>query len=179
LPGEYAKLVADEEALMVGHPDGLTEEEFARARATLPQLQAICVELASCGIPPAIQHDDLGPGNVLLGKDGRYVIFDWSDCSVAHPLLSIYIPLRWSRFLLDFDEPALGRLRDAYLAPWTMYAPMACLLAAFPLACRLAKLSRALTWHSGVAAMEPDARWEYADSVPYFLRRFLNDDEGE
>jgi hypothetical protein len=179
LPREYASLIADPETLLAPQPGGLTEAELARARELLPELEAICAELASYGIPSAIQHDDLGPGNVLLGQHGGYVFFDWSDCSVAHPFLSIYIPLRWSRYLLEFDGPSLNRLRDAYLAPWTAYAPMERLLAAFPLACRLAKLSRALTWRGFVAGMEPDARWEYADSAPYFLRMFLNDDEGD
>jgi hypothetical protein len=179
LPEEYARLVADADALLVGPPDGLSEEELARARAMVPEVRALCAELASLGLAAAIQHDDLGAGNVLLGPRGEYVFFDWSDCSVAHPLLSIFIPLRWARYLLDFDEAALDRLRDAYLEPWTEYAPMRRLREALPLACRFAKLSRALTWHGFVPGMEPDARWEYAGSVPYFLRMFLNDDEGD
>jgi len=179
LPDEYASLVADRAALLVGQPGGLTEEELALACEMIPQVGALCAELSSYGIPPAIQHDDLGPGNVLLGARGDYVFFDWSDCSVAHPFLSIFIPLRWSRHLLAFDEPALNRLRDAYLEPWTAYASRTRLLEAVPLACRFAKLSRALTWRGFVAGMEPDARWEYADSAPYFLRMFVNDDEGD
>jgi hypothetical protein len=179
LPDEYARLVADADALLVGPPDGLNEDELARARAMVPEVRALGAELASLGIPAAIQHDDLGASNVLLNPRGEYVFFDWSDASVAHPLLSIFIPLRWSRYLLGFGEVALDRMRDAYLEPWTAYAPMERLREAVPLACRFAKLSRALTWHDFVPGMEPDARWEYEGSAPYFLRMFLNDDEGD
>lgn len=179
VPEQYARLVADEAALMVGRPGGLTAEELARARAMEGEVEAICAELARLGLPATIQHDDLGPGNLLLDAAGNTIFFDWSDSSVAHPLLSCYIPLRWSRYLLAYDQPALDRLRDAYLEPWTAYATRPDLLAAFPLACRLAKLSRALTWHRFVSGMEPEARWEFEDAVPYFLRMFLDDDEGD
>jgi hypothetical protein len=179
LPAQYAALVADPGMLMVGRSGGLTEQEWASARERVGEVAQVCARLAALGIPATIQHDDLGPGNVLLAPDGRYVFFDWSDSSVAHPLLSCYIPLRWSRMLAEYDQAALDRMRDAYLEPWTMYAPLSRLRDTFPLACRLAKLSRALTWQDFVRGSEPDARWEFADAVPYFLRMFLNDDEGD
>jgi hypothetical protein len=179
LPEQYAALVADVGTLLVGAPGGLSEDAWRRARAFVPEVEALCAETAGYGLPAAKQHDDLGPGNVLLGPHGTYVFFDWSDASVAHPLLSLFIPLRWCRYLLDFESHTLDRLRDAYLEPWTVFAPKGRLLQAQALAHRLGKLSRALTWQGFVTTAEPGARWEYAASAPYFLRIFLNDDEGD
>ena len=72
-----------------------------------------------------------------------------------------------------------GGCASAYLEPWRALVSGEQLERALPLALRLAKLQRALTWRTWVRATGPDRAWEYADSAPYFLRMFLNDDEGE
>ena len=58
------------------------------------------------------------------------------------PLCSLFIPLRWARYVVDYDEAALGRMRDAYLEPWRAVISMTKLERALPLALRLAKLQR-------------------------------------
>ncbi len=155
------------------------EKDWKRAQAFLPEVEALCAELAECGLPAGLHHDDFGPGNALLSPGGDYIFFDWSDCAVTMPLCSLFIPLRWARYVLDYDDAALGRMRSAYLEPWRALVSSEQLERALPLALRLAKLQRALTWRTWVRATGPDRAWEYADSAPYFLRMFLNDDEGE
>jgi hypothetical protein len=179
IPQLYQAMVDDREALRVGGVGGLSEEEWRRARIFTPEVEALCAELAACGLADALHHDDFGPGNVLLSPSDDYIFFDWSDCAVTMPLCSLFIPLRWARFLLDYDDAALGRMRDAYLAPWQAVVSSAKLERALPLALRLAKLQRALTWRAWVRATGVERAWEYADSAPYFFRMFLNDDEGE
>jgi hypothetical protein len=179
MPQLYQEIVADRETLLVGRPDGLSEEDLARAQALLPEVEALCAELADCGLPAGLHHDDFGPGNALLGPDGNYIFFDWSDCAITIPLCSLFIPLRWARYVLDYDDAALRRMRDAYLEPWRAVVSGEQLERALPLALRLAKLQRALTWRTWVRATGPERAWEYADSAPYFLRMFINDDEGE
>jgi hypothetical protein len=179
IPRLYQEIVADRETLLVGRPGGLSEEDWKRAQALLPEVGALCAELADCGLPAGLHHDDLGPGNALLGPDGNYIFFDWSDCAITMPLCSLFIPLRWARYVLDYDDAALERMRAAYLGPWRALVSGEKLERALPLALRLAKLQRALTWRTWVRATGPERAWEYADSAPYFLRMFLNDDEGE
>lgn len=179
MPQLYREMAADREALRVGQPDGLSEAEWERAQAFAPAVEALCAELVECGLPDGLHHDDFGPGNVLLGSTGDYIFFDWSDCAITAPLCSLFIPLRWARFLLDYDEATLGRMRDAYLEPWQAVASREKLDRALPLALRLAKLQRALTWRAWIRATGSERAWEYADSAPYFFRMFLNDDEGE
>jgi len=175
----YREIVADREMLLVGRPGGLSEEDWARAQSMSPEVEAFCAELADCGLPDGLHHDDFGPGNALLGPGGNYIFFDWSDCAITMPLCSLFIPLRWARYVLDYDDTALGRMREAYLEPWRAVISSEQLERALPLALRLAKLQRALTWRTWVRATGPERAWEYADSAPYFLRMFLNDDEGE
>jgi hypothetical protein len=85
--------------------------------------------------------------------------------------------LRWARLVLKFEASALDRLRDAYLAEWTAYAPLDRLIDACAAARRLSLLNRALSWHAYVAHMEPDARWEYEDAAPYYLGLLLHGEE--
>jgi hypothetical protein len=179
MPQLYQEIVADRETLNVERSDGLSEEDWKRAQALLPEVKALCAELADCGLPAGLHHDDFGPGNALLGPDGNYIFFDWSDCAITMPLCSLFIPLRWARHVLDYDDAALERMRAAYLEPWRAVFSSEQLERALPLALRLAKLQRALTWRTWVCATGPERAWEYADSAPYFLRMFLNDDEGE
>jgi hypothetical protein len=179
MPLLYREMVADRETLLIGHPDGLSEEDWERAQTFGPEVETLCAELAACDLPDALHHDDFGPGNTLLGPTGDYIFFDWSDCAVTMPLCSLFIPLRWARYLLDYDEAALCRMRDAYLEPWRAIVSGERLKRALPLALRLAKLQRALTWRAWMRVTGPERAWEYADSAPYFLRMFLNDDEGD
>lgn len=179
MPHLYQEIAADRETLLVGRPGGLSEDDWRRAQAFGPEVEALCVELAACGLPDGLHHDDFGPGNALLGPAGDYIFFDWSDCAVTMPLCSLFIPLRWARYLLDYDDVTLSRMREAYLEPWRAVVSSERLERALPLALRLAKLQRALTWRMWMQTTGPEAAWEYADSAPYFLRMFLNDDEGE
>jgi hypothetical protein len=179
VPQLYQEIVADRETLLVGRPGGLSEEDWARAQTLLSEVEALCAELADCGLPAGLHHDDFGPGNALLAPGENYIFFDWSDCAITMPLCSLFIPLRWARYVLDYVDTALGRMRDAYLKPWHAIIASEQLERALPLALRLAKLQRALTWRTWVGVTGPDRAWKYADSAPYFLRMFLNNDEGE
>jgi hypothetical protein len=179
MPQLYREMTEDRETLLVGCPGGLSEEEWRRAQELTPEVDALCAELAKCGLPAGLHHDDFGPGNALLSPSGDSIFFDWSDCAMTLPLCSLYIPLRWARYVLDYDNAALERMRAAYLESWRAVVSDDQLERALPLALRLAKLQRALTWRAWIRATGPERAWEYADSAPYFFRMFLNDDEGE
>ncbi|GAC1613852.1 MAG: hypothetical protein NVS4B7_05540 [Ktedonobacteraceae bacterium] len=59
------------------------------------------------------------------------------------------------------------------------FEPRERVLEAFSLAQRLAILCRALTWYRAVAYLEKSTKWEFEDSMPYFLRMFLHPDSVE
>ncbi|HEU5441915.1 MAG TPA: aminoglycoside phosphotransferase family protein [Ktedonobacterales bacterium] len=177
LPAHYAALVADRETLQVGRPGGVPEDEYVALAALGLEVERICARLAESGIPATVHHDDLGPGNVLESPDGRLLLFDWGECGVAHPFCSLMIPLRWARLVLDYDEAALQRTREAYLSAWSAFGPPEHLREALALAHRLAYLCRTLTYARLRPQLEPRRWGEYADVVPYWLRLFLRDAE--
>ena len=93
LPGLAADLLDDGESLLLGRTGGLDADQHARLRAELEGYGALCRRLADSGIPGTLQHDDLHDANVFV-TDGRHRFFDWGDASVAHPFLSLLVPLR-------------------------------------------------------------------------------------
>jgi hypothetical protein len=74
---------------------------------------------------------------------------------------------------LPAGDPALGRLRNAYLEPWSTYGTTEELRGQCDLALRVAPLARALTWRRILRGVHPDERGEWADSVPGWTAEYL------
>lgn len=169
MPELLDRLLGDEEALRLGEPDGLSPELHERLRAYQPEFAAICRRLDDFGIPSSVQHDDLHDGNVFVTGAG-YRFFDWGDASVAHPFSTLLVTLRSVAYgaKLEAGDPALHRLRDAYLEAWTDRYDRATLREAAGLAMTVATVSRSLSWRRALASLDP-ARAEYAEAVPGWL----------
>lgn len=175
LPALYTDLLADEENLRVGLSDGMTAEEYQQAQALQPLLHEWCQQLASVGLPETLAHEELTLPNVLVGERG-YTYIDWSDCSVAHPFFTMIVTLRSTAYWLKLDKDGaeVKRLRDAYLEPWTTFAPRAQLNEALEIALRLGMLNRALSWQNTVRHLTSEQKQEYFDYVPEWVRDFIN-----
>lgn len=128
--------------------DRLSSEDRRRVAATLPVIAARCAQLAALGIGPSIDHDDLHDGNVLR-RGRRTVIFDWGDACLSHPFASLTIALRSAahRAGTSNSDRRIQRLRDAYLEPFTRFAPAPRLRAAAGLGRRLGMITRAASWY--------------------------------
>jgi Phosphotransferase enzyme family len=165
------KLLDEPDFLLLGQPDALTEDEYQRMQAALPEVDALCRRLAGYGIAETVQHDDLNDGNVFV-RDGSYVVVDWGDSCISHPFHTMVVTLRSVAYRLDVDPgaPVLERLRDAYLEPFGRPEE---LRPAFELAYRIGTLARALAWYEGVAARPPELRAPDVEAVAYGLQRFL------
>ena len=74
---------------------------------------------------------------------------------------------------LPDGDPALGRLREAYLEPWSAYGNPRSLREQSDLALRVAPLARALTWRRILRGVHPEERAEWADSVPGWTAAYL------
>jgi Phosphotransferase enzyme family len=155
--------------LLAKRPQGLTEDQLRRAEEAVPRFEEMCRELAEDGLPATIQHDDLHDGQVFV-RDGRYVVFDWGDSCVSHPLLSLTVTLRSIAWRLDLEPggPELLRLRDVYLEPFRRTPDIA------DLAYRVGTLARAIAWERMVSAREPEFVTEDDLSGPaYGIKLFL------
>jgi hypothetical protein len=64
LPTLYEQLLDEQTALLIGQPDGLTADEYTRLRSWIPQVQALCTELAQYNIPMTLHHDDFHDANI-------------------------------------------------------------------------------------------------------------------
>jgi hypothetical protein len=174
LPELVDDLLADDEAQLVGRPGGLSAADRGAVRSALGRFADDCRALGEGGIPATLQHDDLHDANVFL-SGGVHRFFDWGDASVAHPFLSLLVALRMARHALDLPagDPALGRLRDAYLEPWSGHGSAAQLREQCAAALRVAPLARALTWRRILRGVHPGERAEWADSVPGWTAEHL------
>ena len=162
LPGLFQELLAE-------RPHGLTDHEHRRALDALPRFEELCLELAEDGLPATIQHDDLHDGQVFV-RGGRYLVFDWGDSCVSHPLLSLTVNLRSVAWRLDLEPggPELRRLRDIYLEPFGRDAEIA------DTAYRVGTIARAIAWERMVREREPDFVTEDDLAGPaYGIRLFL------
>ncbi|MES2639518.1 MAG: hypothetical protein V4850_08530 [Myxococcota bacterium] len=166
-------LLADTDAMLIGTPEGLTEEEARELRARLPALRNACAQLAGVPVPESFEHGDLR-GAHIIANGGGYRMFDLSDGAIAHPFYSAVS-------LLDYDRiPAAGgsheaariRLRDAYLSVWAPLAPMERLVSAFEQARVVAILYAALLRYDVILpAIQPRENWSFM--IPYWLRKLL------
>jgi Phosphotransferase enzyme family len=176
LPTRFGHVLADRDVLLVDREDGLDAGQHERLRASVPEVERLCAELAAVGIPETVQHDDLHDGNVFV-RNGEYLVFDWGDSCVSHPFHTLAVTLRTTawRFDLEPGAPSLERMRDAYLEPFGAYGTRAELLDAFAIGYRLGTIARALSWYRAVQAY-PEIEPDQSDSVPYGLKLFLRNE---
>ena len=151
-----------EELLAVGAPDRRPERLAAAAAELidrssdalfgflplLPRIEGLVEELGDA-VPLSVSHEEVQEQNVVV-SDGRPVLLDWAEVSVSHPFAGLLMTLRRA-----VEAPGVepgGRevlaLRDAYLEPWTRFAPPAELRRVFDAAYLLGMVSRALTWQA-------------------------------
>jgi aminoglycoside phosphotransferase (APT) family kinase protein len=115
-----------------------------------PIARGWCERLAASPLSPSIDHNDLHPRNVLVDAAGVIRYYDWGDSVIAHPFAAALVPLGMVRRALG--DGALERARDAYLDVFSDRGPRAELGELLELACHVAKIARALTWHRALQA---------------------------
>ena len=188
--GLYGELHADlvvaaDEALELGAPD----ERPAR----LPQLyeelagrddwyERVADAAAALGelVPAGVVHQEAHDGNVFV-RDGRPVFIDWAEASITHPFLGPLLPLRAATERLAYDpgSPEVERLRDAYLEPFTRFAPAAELRRAFAFAYLLAPIGRAQVWHRILGPLAHEVSAAHGDPVRAWIEILHSIADGE
>lgn len=146
----------------------------ARVAALRPAVADWCARLADSAVPASLDHNDLHPWNVLgdaADGDGPGSIrfYDWGDAVVAHSFAAMLVPLGFVCRLLGVgvDDPRFARARDAYLDVFSAHTGDEDPVATLALACRVAKVARALTWDRALRAArdqgeEVDDTWSRA-----------------
>lgn len=114
LAGDVPEILGDGALLRVGEPGGLTDAGLTCLLEHAERITDACRRMAASGVPDSLDHGDLGASQVIVGEMGP-VIFDWSDASVTHPLLSL------ESFVSGTPSPLApdwATLTTAYLDTW-------------------------------------------------------------
>lgn len=167
LPDGYDTILEDRDVVLDRSDDELTAEQYGLARSLAPHVRAVCAGLAESGIPDTIQNDDFGATSVFPTRTGfRFV--DWGDACVSFPFFTLTITLRVIAWLYDLppDARELVRLRDAYLEPWTSYAPRAELRRLEAGSRLIGQVCRAVMYYDTAK----NDSWGEPGSVPWSLR---------
>jgi hypothetical protein len=174
LIAQVDSLLADTAAMLPDQAGGLLQSEITQLRALTPRLKAMLAQLADYRIPQTLEHGDLWPGQIVF-HDDIPVFIDWSDSSVSHPFFSLNFlsdPIEMQPFLATAPDTR-ARLRDAYLEPWTLYAPMDQLREIYELSDLLAPLHHAVIYHQGILPWM-EIKWEMERMLPFYLRKLLH-----
>jgi hypothetical protein len=115
----------------------------------------------------SVVHTEAHDGNVFIAENGHIRLLDWAEAVVSHPFVGTLLPLR---FAVERTGRSPGRLRDAYLEPFTSLAPLSELQESFSHGYLLGALVRALTWHALDLPGEVSAG--LGDPVPAWLEIF-------
>jgi hypothetical protein len=118
-------------------------------------------------VPLTLIHEEVHDGNVHV-LDGKPIFIDWAEASVSHPFAGLVNTLRQVAWRSDWEpgSPEVLGLRDAYLEPWTGYAPLDELRETFAEGYALGALARAGTWGRIVAPLTEAEREQYERNEP-------------
>jgi hypothetical protein len=177
---QYGELHADftalaEEALALGAPDERPErlpelyEQLAGRDEWYHQVAEAAAALGE-SVPAGVVHQEAHDGNVFV-RDSRPVFIDWAESSVTHPFLGPLLPLRSATERLGYEpgSPEVERLRDAYLEPFTGFAPAAELRRAFAHAYLLAPVGRAQVWQRILGPLAAEVSAAHGDPVSAWI----------
>lgn len=171
------------ELLALGVPDRRLSTVVARAAAVLERwgstlrpgerrsletvvagLPARVAAVANCGVPETLVHGDFHAGNVA-GRPGGYVILDWGDSFIGHPLLD-------ELAFVERLPPAVQiAARGWFVDAWQLAVPGSQPARAIELLEPLVSFEAAAMYARFCAAIEPDERIYHASDVVRMLRR--------
>jgi aminoglycoside phosphotransferase (APT) family kinase protein len=73
--------------------------------------------LEDLGLPEALGHSDLNPGNIVVATD-RCAFVDWAEAHVGHPFTSFEYLLEHFRRTIGTDVALETQLARSFSAPW-------------------------------------------------------------
>jgi hypothetical protein len=164
-----------QEALALGVPDERPDrlpqlyEELAGRDAWYDRVAETAASLRR-SVPVSVVHQEAHDGNVFV-RDGRAVFIDWAESSVTHPFLGPLLPLRSATERAGYEPGSreVERLRDAYLEPFTRFAPAAELREAFAHAYLLAPIGRAHVWRRILGPLGDEMSAAYDDPTSAWI----------
>jgi len=147
----------------------ITADEAIALQTLLPRLEEDVARLTASGIPPALVHGDLHPGNVQW-VDGRPLYFDWTDACLSHPFMDLITFFRGRSLPDEPDAPA--RLEAAYLGAWREFTDRGDVNQIFASAMRVGAAFQLRSYIEISKAIEPGRHWQVAEFA-FWVRLLL------
>ena len=116
-------------------------------------------DLAASGIPDALNHLDLNPGNIFVSGD-RCTFIDWAEAAVGHPFLTFQYLLEHLIRLRPDHAYRLEELASPYTSQWETFASPSAVsqsLLLAPLAAVFAHAVSTGTWREPETLASPGA----------------------
>lgn len=175
MPTRFDEAFTAVETWVSGHGDATDRELPHRIAARRETFVAWCDALSTAPGAASIDHHDLHAKNIFVSDRG-FTIADWGDAVIAHPLASLLVTLGFVRHYLKVhdNDPAVLRVRDAYLEAFSDLALQRDLVATANLACQVAKVTRALIFIRSLEAAN-DPGHPFAREPLVWLAGILND----
>jgi hypothetical protein len=137
-------------------PSILTSEEILDLSKRIKEILRL---LAASGIPDALNHLDLNPGNIFVSGD-RCTFIDWSEAAIGHPFLTFQYMLEHLTRLRPDCPYQREELVSAYASKWHRFAPRSAVSHSLALAPLIAVFAYAVssgTWRQPEAFASPRA----------------------
>jgi hypothetical protein len=101
--------------------------------------------------------------------DGAYRFLDWGDACVSHPFFTLTVTQRVIEIQHELPQGSveIARIRDAYLEPFTRFAPRAELEAMVEPARRIGQICR-------IALRAENPFWDDAGELAWSFRLLLD-----
>jgi hypothetical protein len=100
-------------------PSSLTSKELFRLNERIKETLSL---LAASGIPDALNHLDLNPGNIFVSGD-RCTFIDWAEAAIGHPFLTFQYLLEHLVRLRPDHADRREELVSPYASQWQHFAP--------------------------------------------------------
>lgn len=142
---------------------GLETSERRSLDVLVDGLPALVSMVEACGVPDTLVHGDFHPGNVA-GPPGAYVILDWGDSFLGHPLID---ELAFAERLPTATKAAV---RSWFIEDWRQIVPGSDPARAVDLLEPVVALLAAAMYARFCAAIEPDERVYHQSDVIRMLR---------
>lgn len=137
-------------------PSILTSEQILDLKSRIKEILSL---LAASGIPDALNHLDLNPGNTFVS--GEHCTFiDWAEAAIGHPFLTFQYLLEHLTRLRPHHADRREELVSAYASQWQSFAPPSVASDSLTLAPLIAVFAYAIStsaWHASETFASPRA----------------------